>query len=717
MKRLLAQIGISYFSVLAIAFYLSEKATWIILSGSAVAAVVLLIIRRTRKTVFVPAIALTVALGCAVNLGYTYLHVIPIQDQFSGSERHIEATLTDEPYLSYSKYYYRLTAETIDGDSADCKLLLKTSHPLAIDVYDTISFTADVHVTDNNYYLTKGYYLTVNTYEDTFNIHENATKPLFHHVIRLRQSLRTALDAFLPGDVADLCKAIFVGDKYALDTGTKMNFRYAGASYFVVVSGMHFSIICLLIYRLLKKQSLHRFVPVAITLPVILLYMSVTGFQPSVVRSGVMMTVYVIAQAIRRINDPHSSLGLAGIISATVFSPYGAGDIGLILSFAATFAILTWSEPIYQRLSVKEPVRRYQRGYNAFIRTLSASLAANILVFPISVFVFRAFSSVTLISAILLNLPVEMILILSLFLCILFPLGPLRYVSLILSWPLYVLGRFVLLVVEGLSSLPFSYVYIGHNFFFIWMGVTVVLGLLVIALRKRYHILPYAAILSAILLIGGTVVNAVINLNTVQLTAYACGGGLTVGLDYHGSLYMLSFDSGSYDAYRILNTLSEDYHSAELAVCSRKHDLVNYSRLSDKEFAVDRYLLYDAGVSYDGSAELIAYDEADTYLLDDGVTLTVSEYNGKLLSYLTVGDASVLVIPQNYPYQEIPDEFRSADIIILSYLIDGYHGLSCDTLIVSNTNDNAPAIAEEMKDRCRAVLCTGSDNITIPMEG
>ncbi len=106
MKRLLAQIGIAYFSVLAIAFYLSEKATWVLLAASVLAAAALLMIPRTRKTVWIPAIALTAAFGFALNLGFTYLYVIPTQERFSGSEKRIEATLTDEPYLSYSKYYY-----------------------------------------------------------------------------------------------------------------------------------------------------------------------------------------------------------------------------------------------------------------------------------------------------------------------------------------------------------------------------------------------------------------------------------------------------------------------------------------------------------------------------------------------------------------------------------------------------------------------------------
>ena len=717
MKRLLAQIGIAYFSVLAIAFYLSEKATWLLLSLSILASAVLLAIRRTRRTIYIPAIALTVAVGCTVNLGFTYLRVIPIQEQFSGSEKRIEATLTDEPYLSYSKYYYRLKADTVDGENADCKLLLKTLRPLDIEPYDTVSFTADIHVTDNNDYISKGYYLTVDAYDDSFTVHRTEEKPLYYHVIALRRSLRSALDEYLPTDAAALSKAILIGDKYALDTQTKLDFRYAGASYFIVVSGMHFSIVCLLMLRLLKKLKIPRYLSLGIILLWILLYMSVTGFQPSVVRSGVMMIVYIVGKTFRRIGYAHGSLGLAGIVSAVVFTPYGAGDIGLILSFAATFAILTWSDPICRKISVKEPSKRRHKAWNAFARVLSASLAANILVFPISVFVFNAFSVVTLISSLLLYLPVETILILALPLCVFFLMGPLKVLSLLLSWPLYALCRIVLWVVNGLASLPFSYIRIGHDFFYIWIGVTIALASAVLMLKKRYRLLTYAAVLSAILLIGGTAVNAVTELNTAELTAYACGNRMTVGLNYHGRLYMLSFDADSYDAYRILNTLSRDYRSAELAVCSKKSDSVNYSRLSDKEFAIDRYLVYEMPQTGADSTELIAYDSADAYLLEDEISLTLFESGGQLASFLTVGDVTALVLPSKFPIRAIPEEYRDADYIILSRTAKDYDALTCGTLIVSNTQENGDLIADAMKNNCRAVLCTGGEDITIPMEG
>lgn len=717
MKRLSAQIGITYFSVLAVAFYLQEAIIAALLAVSFIAAAALIAVKRTRRTIYLPVVALTIAIACAVHLGWTYLRVIPEQDRYAGDSRRIEATLTDEMYRSYSKYCYRLRADRIDEFDTDVKLLLKTSKPLDAEPFDTITFTSDIYRTDNRTDLAKGYYLSVSSYTRAFDVRTAEERPLYYRVIQLRRSLCDALDELLPPDAAGLCKAVFIGDKYAVSDDTKNSFRYAGASYFIVVSGMHFSIICLLLFRFLRRRHVNRFITFGVTLFIVLLYIFLTGFQPSVIRAGIMMIMYLIACLIRRVGDPHSSLGVAGIVSTFVFTPYGAGDIGLILSFAATFAIITWSDPICCRMSFKEPDHWIKRAVNAVMRPISVTLAANILVFPISVFVFKAFSAVTLASALVLYLPIELILILSSAVCLLFYLGPLRYLSILLSWPLYALAKAVLWAVNGIASLPFSYVRIHHDFFYWWMGVTVILGVTVYLFRRRYRLFSIAALLSLLLLIGGTVINTVIQLHTVELRVFACGEGLTVGLDYHGDLYLFSFHSKTSYAYDIVGDLSRRYDTARFAVCGEELDYRNYARLTDNEFAIERYMVYDKDMFADAGAELTAYDEADVYLLEDDVTLRVSCCKEMLLSYLTVGDTDVLIIPPDYPSASIPKEYRDAEIVITSRMTDADQFTSCGTMILSNTEEKRSALTDfAISDRCR-ILYTGDNDITVPLEG
>ena len=715
MKRLLAQIGITYFSVLAVAFYLSEKLTFILLLSAVLAGVVLLCVPAVRKTIWIPAVAFAAAVACLLNLGYSLFVVIPIQEKYAGSDRQIEAKLTDEVYQAYSKYYYRLQTDKIDEQTVHTHLLLKTSRPIDAEPFDTIAFTSDISATENRYYLAKGYYISVDTINESFTVTQAQEQPLYAYAIRLRGAMREALEEFLPSDEASLCEAVMVGDKYALSRSDKNSFRYAGASYFVVVSGLHFSVICLALLWLLRRLRLRPWLQVLITFPPVFLYMAVTGFQPSVVRSGVMMSVFLISKLIRRMNDSHNSLAIAGIVASAVFTPYGMGDIGLILSYAATFAIITWADPIEKKLRVSVSLRWYHHMWNGMAAILSISLAANILVFPISVFVFSGFSTVTLLSSLLLYWPIWALLMLSLILCLLFYLGPLYYVSMALAWPLYCLAKLILWLVRTLAGLPFSYVHIGADYVYIWMAATVVLGIIVIAWRNGYRFLPYASLISFILLLVLAMNHAVGCLHTVELNVYSCGEGIAAGLDYHGDLYMLGFSAKSKEAYAVFERLSRSYSKAELAVCMKPSDLKNYTRLVDREFAISRRLLYDKSILADDDPDTMTARTDEIYYIGADAYFVTAVCQNKILVSLLVNGRNILLIPDRFPYDKIPESMRQADIIVIQNVYDGYEQLRCDTLVVSNTAEKARAAAELMQRSANDIIATDTDDISIDL--
>ena len=721
MKRLLAQIGITAFSALAVAFYLPEKAKFIALMILVVITILFMIVRPFRRTVYLPAMAVTAALACIVNIAYGYLAVAPIQEANTGEDQRIVATIAEEAYGSGKVYYYRLNTESIGGREVRTKLIYITSMEIDAEPFDKIVLRGDVEATDNSYYLSKGYYLTVDDYIGRCYTLTADSRPLYYPAIRLRRFLRSALDSYLPEDVASLCKAIMVGDKYALSAEVRADFRYAGASHFVVVSGMHFSIVCLLFITLFRKNHalLRRKIALSLALALVAVYMTVTGFQPSVIRSAVMVSVYVMSLAIKRINYAHNSLGLAGLALPMLFSPYAAGDIGLILSFGASFGIITWCDAIYRRLRIKKPSNMYIRSANWVIKLLSVSLSANIIVFPISVFVFKGVSTVTLISALVLYVPVMMILIGSIALCFFYALGPLKIISQLISYLILAAGRFILLTVDGLASLPFSYVFVGETYVFIWVILSILLGLIVLACGNRYKYLPAAALISLSLLIGGAVYSAVDRMDTVSLNVYECKNGLAVGFDYHGKLYMLACDANSNEVYELFSRkLSLRYGEAELAVCSRKRDLSCYSRLTQREFATRELLLYCGNIFYDyRSDDLDAVNNSHIrceYELGEA-HLTVIGQSDKLMSYLEVNGHTVLVLPRKFPAQNIPDDMLSADYIILCDTAKGYEALDCERLIISDTSDDTFSTAKKLSGTYRYYEAAANGDVVIDL--
>lgn len=688
MKRYAAQIGLTSFSVLAAAFYLSDFVTGIVMLTAGASGLVFLLVPKTRRTITLPIIALTVAASCAVNLAYTALAVEPVCDRFCGEQKQIKATLTDESYRRYSKYCYPLRADTIDGESADVRLMLKSNKPLDIEPYDTIAFTADIVPVKQNYDKAKGYYLSADAINFSYTVDEKTERPLYYHVIRLRQAMRDALEDLLPQDEANLSKAVLIGDKYALDQTVKDDFRLSGASYMIVVSGMHFSIVCLLLLRLFQKLFGRRlwYIAYPLTYLMIFLYMMVTGFQPSVMRAGVMMLMLITGRLIYRRSDPLTSLGVAGLCMPVFFTPYGCGDIGMILSFTATFSIMMWQGPIYRRISIKRSGKNRLTGMsvkavNAVLNLISVSLAANILVLPLSIFLFNGFSTVFLLSALLLYPLVWMTLVFGIAVCVLYYLGPLRYAALLISWLLYIVTKLILCIVTAISSIPFAYIRVRTFWFYLWTGVTLAIGLAAYCFRKRLRLYRAAALLSAILFLSGIIADTVVRLNTDVLEIRTGEYGAAVYLNRHAGVYLLRFDCDSAFAYKTLHRLTDDFGGVDFGVCTGYTERVNYSRMSEREFPLNHYLLYrDVPRVYADRKPDEIFDGNSEFTFDDGLTLYTVESDGKELLYLCDGDKTVMLIPTNFSYDAIPPDMRRADIIIINKGRKDYQKLSCDTL-------------------------------------
>lgn len=745
MKRLLAQIGITYFSVLTAAFYLPDRVVFVIGCIAALLTVILLLIGKTRRKIYIPLMALAVVIACAVHIGYGLIAVQPVIDNYGDSSHTVKAVLTEEPYQSYAKHYYRLKTQEIDGENVSIKLLLKTPTDIEAEPDDILTFTSELKVTDNQYYRAKGFYLVSDDYDTVVDIKTSGNHSLYYHAIQLRRYMRKTLDSLLPSDCAALCRAVLIGDKYALSLDTRDHFRYAGASYFIVVSGMHFAVVIMLLFRMMKR--LNRWVRFALIMVFIVLYAAVTGFQSSVLRAGIMMVFTVFGMTIRRQPYSLNHLGLAGITMSFIVSPYGAGDIGLILSFYATMGILLWANPILPKLCLKTrtgyipffhigeklhhnkdlkadglPLKDeseypfsfrilLMKLWNSVAALLSVSLAANIMVFPISVFVLHEFSLVTLLSAILLYAEIYLILIISFAVCILYPLGVLRYLAILIAYPLMWLCKLVLWLVDGIAALPFAYFRVSQTFVYAWLAVTIIMGIVVILYRNKYLYLKYAVLCSAVILLGGGLTHQLLQMNTFTLEVCSCGNGICAGINKGGKLFLLQMDANTNQLYSLWDQLSACYGSAEVALCYNENEIRHFQLYRDDEFAISTLLLYDKKQEYTDEENVISFDKDSTFVVDDEISIRVSVVNHTAVPYVTAGDRHILIVPSDCELDDIPKEMRKADAILLSRAQKGMEQLRCEDMIISNDSDLALLTANALDDSYQHVYMTDQGDL------
>ncbi|MFH0847704.1 MAG: DNA internalization-related competence protein ComEC/Rec2 [Chloroflexota bacterium] len=275
-----------------------------------------------------------------------------------------------------------------------------------------------------------------------------------------RHRLAETLTQVLPEPQASLAEGIILGMRTSIPEPVAEAFARSGTTHVLAISGVNLSIIAAMLVSLTtwllgRRHSFH----ILMTLTIIWLYSILTGFEPPVVRSAVMASLFLLAELLGRQKNSLTALTFAATIM-TLVSPRILRDASFQLSFLATAGLILISPPLREsfralakNLLARENVTGTVMGI--FIDSLSVSLAAVIAVAPLSTYYFGIVSFSGL-PATLLSLPVLPVIIVS---------GLLTGISGLVSLPLaHLLGGFVrlsidylLLTVKFFAGVPLSY--------------------------------------------------------------------------------------------------------------------------------------------------------------------------------------------------------------------------------------------------------------------
>lgn len=220
----------------------------------------------------------------------------------------------------------------------------------------------------------------------------------------IRNRIISVINRSLPPQQAGLLCGMLIGYTSGLGEEVQQAFSDAGLSHLTAVSGMNVAFIVAPLLFLFKKLHLRQKTANIIIIFILILFVSITGFTPSVVRAVIMAIVVLIGQIAMREPDIYASIALAAII-LFVISPYNMFDVGFLLSFGATLSLVMFYKPILKFIDFKH--------IPGFIKNVAAAtIAAQIGTIPITAFFFNKVSLISLLSNILAVPLVEVITIL-----------------------------------------------------------------------------------------------------------------------------------------------------------------------------------------------------------------------------------------------------------------------------------------------------------------
>ena len=166
----------------------------------------------------------------------------------------------------------------------------------------------------------------------------------------LRDSITQKIKIILPPNTSSLLIGILLGDKSDISEEVINNFKDSNLSYMLAVAGAQTSYIILEIAYIFSKNKLSKRSTNIVIMAILLSFMAITGFSPSVVRACIMAGLLLGSKIFYRKSDFWTNMAFALLLTIAV-NPFSINDIGLQFSYAGTIGIVLFSKTIEKILN------------------------------------------------------------------------------------------------------------------------------------------------------------------------------------------------------------------------------------------------------------------------------------------------------------------------------------------------------------------------------
>lgn len=337
-----------------------------------------------------------------------------------------------------------------------------------------------------------------NIYEQTYllpkeiiPLPEQKGNSIIRFSLQLRQEQIRQYRQLIKDDQAfAVASTLILGYRSDLDAGTLSAYSKTGTIHALSVSGMHVGLVYFVLEFMLKwmdKNRLLKVLKIILILSLIWGYSLLTGYSPSVLRSAIMLSLFILSKSMQKDAGGYQTLYLSAFF-LLLYNPWLLWDTGFQLSYLAVLGLICLQPKIESVFSFKWSWMR------KLWSLISLSLAAQILTFPLSVFYFHQFPVYFILSNLFITIPVTLLMYggIAILLFRMYWLAP------AFEWLIIFMNRGL----EKIASLPYPVV-IG-----IWLSKTelvllslsMLLGFAAFSYKNRQIL--YAAVLCLICLQG-----------------------------------------------------------------------------------------------------------------------------------------------------------------------------------------------------------------------
>jgi len=293
-------------------------------------------------------------------------------------------------------------------------------------------------------------YINIWQDKDIQKIRKERINLLISFSVYVRNKIKDLIGNLIDCPHDSLLIGMLLGEKTYLSPEVKDVFIESGIMHILAISGLHIGIITFALFVFFNFLHIPKRIKIISIIVILIMYASITGFRPAVVRASIMFSILIIGKLINRRGNLYTSLFLAALIILLI-NPLTLYDAGFLLSFIVTFFIIYLS-PIFQELFLKIP--------DWIRKPLSVSIAAWLGIFPLSAYFFYKVSLIAIITNVLI-VPLAGIAVILGFITFFMGLMSIPLANLMANINYYVL-MLITLLAKLFSSLPFSYIHIAQ---------------------------------------------------------------------------------------------------------------------------------------------------------------------------------------------------------------------------------------------------------------
>ncbi|MDP2755793.1 MAG: ComEC/Rec2 family competence protein [Nitrospirota bacterium] len=287
----------------------------------------------------------------------------------------------------------------------------------------------------------------------------------YGNIFRFKNKLRQIINYGLSEPEAGLAGAIVLGDKRSITAGLRQQFSQSGLSHIMAISGLHISILAVILMGFLLSIGLARKKAFWLASLFLALYIVLIGLPASALRAGLMGFLALYAMNIGRLNKLTNSLVFAAAVLLLFNPKLLRADISFQLSFLAVLGIAhiypilnSWFDKFSKRLS------RFSKNSQVIARIIysafGVTLAAQVFTLPIIAYNFFIISIVAPLGKLLVLWTLPLLISLVLIALILSLILP--QFAVLFFLPAGFLLKYIVFIVEWSTKLPYAYVQVDY---------------------------------------------------------------------------------------------------------------------------------------------------------------------------------------------------------------------------------------------------------------